>query len=542
MSASLAVSLACADEAAAVGACRVQEDCTERQRCVFLGADERDGTCVQATSTPGFPGPGPFPIDVEFHDELDVLFIVDDSPAIAPRLAQLAGAMAPFVEVLRAVRPAPSLRFAVTTTDAGNPQCATTAERGALRMESCRARLGEFVAEGIDARTACTAGCSLDSLTLRPTPGREGEVAVRPWLEVAPSGDNLPDGVELAEALRCAVPQGVAGCEFTSPLASLEQVIARSEDAGDPAYGFLRETADLLVIVISAGNDCSVAPGHEAIFGDNEVFWGDLQPPDLSPAICWRAGAVCGGPGPVYDNCSPVDRGDDGERTSADAAVLTPTRHFADLLTRQYLLRNSIEIGAEVRLWTVGGVPPDYAEGQAITYADADDPAFQTQHGIGPACSGDAMAAPPAVRLLAASREFGLNAASICEDDWSDAFAQAATVASANLGSQCFGYCVRDADPDTPEIDAVCDFSLYQLGEGSTPVPTCVRQDGEWVSQGGSPRCIIVHTGPDISPRCAAKGSNAEFELRSTEAEPPGSWYLASCWQAWNPTADCPDL
>ncbi|WAS91693.1 hypothetical protein [Nannocystis punicea] len=542
----LSVGLACADEPAAVGACEVAADCPESQTCVFLGANERDGVCITATPTPGFPGPGLLAIDISYF-ELDVLFVVDDSPAIAPRLPQLAGAMTAFAEALGAARPALSLRFGVTTTDAGNPQCATAAERGALRMESCRARLDEFVDDeaGVDAREACTAACSLEALALEPTPERDGELAPRPWLEAGPGWDNLPDGVGLAEALRCAVPQGVTGCEFTSPLASIEQAVARSLDEGDPAYGFVRGAADLLIVVISAGNDCSVAPGHEAIFSDNEVFWGDLQLPELSPGICWRAGVACDGPGPVYEGCGPVDRGDDGMTTTPEQAVLTSAQTFAELLKSWEDERETYKFGAQVRVFSVAGVPPGYAEGQAIGYADADDPGFQTQHGIGPGCS-DEMAAPPPVRLLAAGDEFalaGLPAASICEPDWSEAFTRAAVTMSENLGPACYWRCVHDADPDTHELDPICDVIATNWAEDwSTSIPQCVRVDGGWVSQGGSPRCFVVRADNELDPRCAEQGYNLELELRATEPDPWGTTYVADCWLSSNPIGDCPKL
>ncbi|MFY0534662.1 hypothetical protein [Nannocystis pusilla] len=296
------------------------------------------------------------------------------------------------------------------------------------------------------------------------------------------------------------------------------------------------------MVVISAGNDCSVAPGHEAIFSDNQVFWGDLQLPDLSPAICWRAGVVCDGPGPVYDDCRPNDRGDDGAPSSPEQAVLTSVQHFAEMLQDMQLMRQSFDFEARVRLFSVAGVPP---EGQAIPYADADEPGFQTEHGIGPGCSGT-IAAPPPVRLLAADDVFELEelpAASICEADWSDAFTRAAVAASENLGPSCYPRCVRDWDPETPELDPVCDVGAINFAEDwRIAVPPCVRVDGEWASQAGSPRCYIVRAGDELDPRCAEEGYNLALELWRSEPDPPGTYYQAWCRESPNPYGDCPEL
>jgi hypothetical protein len=156
------------------------------------------------------------------------------------------------------------------------------------------------------------------------------------------------------------------------------------------------------------------------------------------------------------------------------------------------------------------------------------------------------MAGPPPVRLLAASGEFalaGLPAASICEPDWSDAFTRAAVEVSENLGPACYRRCVRDADPDTPQLDAICDVIATNLAEDwSTSVPQCVRVDGEWVSQGGSPRCFVVRTDDELDPRCAEEGYNLEIELRATEPDPRGVTYVADCWLSPNPAGDCPKL
>lgn len=535
-----AFALACGDDPPADG-CLATTDCPESQACVFLDARATSGVCVQpAVAGLGIPGTLNS-TDLYIDNQLDILFVVDNSPAIAPRLPQLTGAMTAFADALLAATPALSLRVGVTTTDAGNPRCAATPERGALRLDTCRAHLDDY----LDAGAACTDACSLESLALQPTPADDGDDKVRPWLEVSPWGDNLPDGVDLAEALRCAVPQGTSGCQFTSPLASFEHAVARTGDDSDPAFAFLRHDADLLVIVISAGNDCSVADGHDAIFDDNPIFWGDLQLPDLTPAICWRAGVTCDGPGPVYTDCLPTNLGDDGLPTAPDDAVLKPAQRFADLLHALQEERQIFDNRARVLVFSVAGVPPDHADGQPIVYADAEDPTFQAQHGIGPGC-GDSIAAPPPIRLLTASAGFtpeDLPAASICRTDWSDSFTRLAGAAVDNLRPSCFPRCAADFDPDTPTLEPSCDFSVINVSEDwATTVPACVLEGDTWVSQGGSPRCVIIRTGGDLDPRCAEEGYNLELEVLSTEPDPPGSQYRASCLLSPNKIKDCPLL
>lgn len=541
------LAFACGDEVPA-GGCLATPDCPEGQVCVYLGARARSGACVEPVVGPGFPGDvGPWPTALDLDNELDVLFVVDDSPAIAPRLPQLAEGVAALAGRLLAASPRPSLRFAVTSTDAGNPRCTSTPDLGALGIESCRARLDAFVdaGSGIDARAACTDACSLTTLALRPSLADDGATEVRPWIEVTPWGSNLPDGVELAEALRCAVPQGIAGCEFTSPLGNLARALARTHDTSDPAYPFLRPGADLLIVVVSAGNDCSLAVGHDAHFVDEEVFWGELQLPDLTPAICWRAGVVCQGPGPVYDGCAPGLLGDDGQPTGPEQAVLTPVQSVGGALEALRDEQQKFNADAQVTLFSVAGVPAGYPEGQPIVYADADDPEFQRRHGIGPGCA-DTFAAPPPVRLLAAGVDVALDgfaAESICRDDWSDSFTRLAAAADEHMRPTCYPKCVLDSDRDTPTLEPMCEFAAVNTFDPwRTSVPVCVREGDAWVAPGGSTRCVVLRSGSELSPECVADGSNLEVEVVLTAADPPGTVYHSACRLSDDKARDCPLL
>ncbi|WP_143140391.1 hypothetical protein [Nannocystis exedens] len=87
----------------------------------------------------------------------------------------------------------------------------------------------------------------------------------------------------------------------------------------------------------------------------------------------------------------------------------------------------------------------------------------------------------------------------------------------------------------------MCDFAADNLFENwRVSVPPCAGVDGEWVPQGGAPRCIVVRTGDALDPRCAEEGSNVELELRTTAPDPPGPVYRAGCWLSPNPHLDCP--
>jgi len=530
--------------------CADRADCPGGQACVFLSAAASRGVCVEPTSQE--PPPGSLADSSLSHlQQLDVLFVIDDGPAIAGRAEQVGAAAAAFVAAVQTTRPRVELRVAVTSTAIEHPLCAAPVDIGALRTMSCRARLAAFTAEidgaTVDARAACTAGCPFEQLTLRPTATtRDTEVRVRPWLESDPWGTgNLPDGVSLTDAVRCAAPQGVAGCRFGGPVEAMRRALERMQTEGDPAYGFLRDTADTLVVMIAAGNDCSLRPGSEEIFIDNPVFWGELTPPDLTPGVCWRAGVMCEGPGPVYPGCEARDLGLDGQPTTQSFSALRSANEAVAALAQVAALKEMYDVSVFVGAHVIGGVPTD---GSPPVFADGDDPAFLREHGIGPGCAGDEMRAPPPVRTLASaaydeSWQEVPRSSSICAADWTASMTALGAAFAATVPPNCYSRCAVDEEPSTPGLQPECEVMRTSLVDPeSTTLPPCeLTGDGLQVPA-GAPACFRIRTDEALDPLCVENGSNVEFELVTAAADPPGIQYLGGCRQSANKAKDCPNL
>lgn len=530
------------------GTCAQSTDCATGQECVSLSADAARGVCVESAEPGWIPGTIA-DISIAREQRLDILFVVDDGPALADRQAQVAAASAALVEAILARRPNATLRVGFTTTSNEHPLC-DAPPGGLLQATSCRERLDGFTASvdgvDLDVRGACTDACGLDSLALRPTTTEfDPEPRVRPWIELDPWGTgNLPDGVGLAEALRCAAPPGIAGCRFASPLEAARLALARADHEEEASFGFVREFSDLLIVVIGAGNDCSLANGAEGIFLDNPVFWGDLMPPDLTPAVCWRAGVRCEGPGPVYADCTATDLDASGQPTTQDQASLTPVESLVQRLDSVRDSKQQYDVDALVALHVVGGLP---ADGTPPVYADASDPAFQREHGIGPGCEQSGMRAPPPVRLLAVAdaTEHGAVPASssVCPDDWTGSMRQLGEAAASHLRPGCFPRCARDQDPSTPALEPRCEVVRSNYLENfRMTLPTCVLQDGAPVAPFDAPACYVLRTGDALSPECAEEGFNVEFEIYSAAPDPPGTDYLAGCELSPIKSKDCPLL
>jgi hypothetical protein len=367
---------------------------------------------------------------VDGPPRIDFLFVIDNSGSMGSSQAALAGGLDALVTNLEAQENL-SYRIGITTTDAGNPYCGTTgAEEGRLQLSSCRSRQGEFIFTGtppVDvSQEACLDICDLEDIPILPTTTETDlGLTARPWIEGGAEGTNL-DGVSVADALRCAMPQGVAGCGFESTLESAYLSLLRSQSAADENYGFMRSDAHLVIIFITDEVDCSNNDDFQSIFlpanqgGDPDVFWEDPAAGSPTSAVCWNAGVSCtGGPG-SYDECHAVNKDVDGNVGVADEqAVMHPVARYRDFLLQIEQVKRETA-NASVFLFGIAGVPVGYPQ-TPIVFQDADDLPEQTDFGIGTSCTNetDQRASPP-LRLLELAETFdnpvSTNMFSICGD------------------------------------------------------------------------------------------------------------------------------
>lgn len=389
--------------------------------------DSGDEPTSGPTTSDGSTGDAPTSGEPPGTHPVDVLFVIDNSGSMAEEQALLAKNIAALVSTER------DLRIGITTTDAGNPRCPhaqTTPERGAMATGSCieAIGLGEFSFNMEDFAYACTDVCDVAAVDIAPTPTAvDPEPAVRPWFERTGGVTNLVDeGLSLVQALQCALPRGVAGCGFESPLESMYRALVRTKDATLPEYGFLRPEADLVVVILTDEVDCSHNPGFEQIFTTDKTFWENPDRPDATSAVCFNAGVQCEGAGPTYSACPAVDYAIGGEITQdPGAAVLWPVSRYTFFLAD---LQASKTGGARVRLLAIAGVPVGFEDGSApLVFADDPDPDQQDLFGVGPGCvlpnpdNPDLpQVARPPVRMLEVGASLGpLEFHSICQDDYS---------------------------------------------------------------------------------------------------------------------------
>jgi hypothetical protein len=298
-------------------------------------------------------------------DEIDILFVIDNSGTMAEEQLNLAANFPLLVQRLQNLTDAegnpvnPSVNIMVTTTDVGHPLCTPFEKpgyrpaRGAPIYEGCNARIDRFT--GLDPNNpvvveeACTTHCPVDIV-----PGD-------PFIHFGISGSNVPND-DIAGALSCIGPQGIDGCGMEAQLEAMLQAInptscwnnpSQEQCQNDPKWsnvkrGFLRDNATLAIVIVTDEVDCSnAAPEGFSYFTNENGFW-ETNPvigiAQATSAVCWNAGVTCSGPNAqgVFTDC-----------TSADNGVLQPVDRYISYL--QWLVQ---EQHKEVVMLGILGVPP----------------------------------------------------------------------------------------------------------------------------------------------------------------------------------------
>jgi hypothetical protein len=489
------------------------------------------------------------------------LLIVVDSASMSEERTKLAQNLARFGELLSAADNPFSIdfRIAITTASVAHPACDGPARNGSLEVESCLTNLDKVVIEesgesaAADRREACLAVCSLDALETLPTTTHLDPVPrARPWFEVGRrdgSHDNLPEGVSLAHALACAGLVGLEGCRFEQPLEAVRRAYQRFSDPGDPAYGFLRQDAVPMILVITDEADCSTA--DPSIFDPEgaRAFWGGEAAP--TSAVCWRAGTSCSGDGPVYGGCEPASYAADGTpaQDPAQAALRPVTELVAELAAVELDLQSRCP-SCELVVAGITGVPGQYEHGQEILYADALDPAWQAEFGIGPGCI-DSGAAPvpqlavPPVRIRDWGEAFGdRDLHSICEQDWSGALSPLLDHIAIGPLPYCFKHCPKDVDPDTSGLQVECIVqtrTCWQIPFEPVDVPECEGDADEPQVPAGSDWCYQAIVDPAaLADACVIAGLPLEFRMHARD-DRVGTCFEATC-QISVEIADCPGM
>jgi hypothetical protein len=397
-------------------------------------------------------------IPVKINRDLDLLFLIDDSPSMGDKQDNLAHNFSDFITALSTIPGGlPNVHIGVVTSDLG-----TKGASDAMPGPSILSRKG-----------SCAGLGKRGNLQL------SGAQVNGPYLSDIQSPDpaasriqNYRDSDKLADVFQQMAHVGATGCGFEQHLEAIKQAL----DPGNTANaGFLRPDAYLAVIIVADEDDCSMA--HSSLLGNDDGTLGSKQ-----SFRCTRFGVVCdeNGATPAAMNqvgpkarCHPNDN----------------SEYLAKVSDYVEFLKGLKSDPRKVIVAGIMGTPEPFA-----TELRKPDDSSAALPALAHACSyvgadGLTEVADPPIRLKFFLDQFPNRStfASICQRDLSGGLQQIAELLKAVIGDPCIEGKLADLDPETPGPQYSCSVSAVTTTGQATPeekiLPACTPDNASATNQ-----------------------------------------------------------
>jgi hypothetical protein len=436
-------------------------------------------------------------IPVNVNRDIDLLFLIDDSPSMADKQTNLANNFPKFIDVLSTIPGGlPNVQIGVVTSDLGT-RSANTGTPGP--------------SVGGTARGSCS-GLGKDGalqLTGVMTNGQPFLADTQPADPLAMRVRNYSGSLTTAFAQMAQV--GSSGCGFEQHLEAIRVALQPSNTAN---AGFLRPDAYLAVIIIADEDDCSLA--------DSALLTGDTS--ILGPQIsfrCTQQGVLCNQGGSTIAAMAQV-----GTKTQChpndDSAYLTKVSEYAKFLKGLKSDPSKVIVAG-----IVGNPDPFATELRTVQGSSSTTKVPQLAH----SCSyvgGDGMTevADPAIRIKFFLDQFpNRNTfATICQQDLRGGLQQIAELLKTVLGDPCIEGQLADVDPKTPGAQYDCAVSAVvnpgQTTQVENVMPNCSTTTAD-------PTKPCWHLDTD-TVKCTA-GSHQLLKIENQDALDKDTHIIANC-------------
>jgi hypothetical protein len=472
-------------------------------------------SCACASRAPDWPGPHhggqtqvSFPAGVPSR-LIDILFVIGNSPSMAPKQAVLAQNFRKMIAVLeRLPGGSPEVHIGVVSSNMG-------AGMGAMGG-NCGAGLGDrgllWGNDPNDLTASVAPGSAAAQDPNNPIVDGCGLLPGARWIEdvARPDGEDGRQrnysGRAIEDVFTClATAVGSNGCEEQHLLQATRVALIPQNSINEANSGFLRSYAYLFIVLVTDQDDCS-ANNYNTLNDDmfNMVTKGD--PGDTTTLRCAARGHLCGGqPIPDYDPVVGYTGTTPFSHTFADCSakekrLLNPNGNPDDPNNVDYVYLPLIDVQEMIDSvnWVKGaaasqkilvsgiiGWPPgpndvnlpatlqtsnQYQIGKDATSLPV---AQQSLWDYMPVCSipdqkstdGNIYKAYGGLRLKKFIDAFGDKGQtfSICNSDFTEAMVQVGEVGGNDdvLWPGCIDAPLIDTDPNTPEIEPDCQV-FYQ--------------------------------------------------------------------------------
>jgi hypothetical protein len=502
---------------------------------------------------------------------IDLVFMIDNSPSMAPKQEKLKAQFPKLIAALKDPRDGtlPDLRIAIIDSDLGTgnayPNGACGPKTLADGTVSAFGDLGRFQMVG-------AAGCGVTSPDAL-------------WLEYK-LGKPVNYAGDIENVFACLAGNlGTVGCGEEHQLQAFELALAEKGIGNDDQQKFLRPNAYLGLVFVSDEDDCSAA-GNDGMFGDKPELRGES-----ASLRCSTRAHTCGGKNltsspPGYptdapfsapfaacaartDDCPNPTDGTESTNTAQPTAC-SPLKGVKRLADEIKALKDDPE---QILVAGIFGWPRPYEDMAQAEYRidmipnpNSADSAHPQIYDYWPVCyDPDHLPADPntydpsaagwgatgGLRLSAFIDEFGPNGLkfSICERDFSNAMSVLGQ-GFVDYRNPCIDYKLVDADPVTAGVQADCrvfyrtpmqdplDANKVVYVEDAASMPRCDPGQSD-DTQTAYPCWKLVI---DMS-KCPVNGELINIVRNPTERSTPlvpGTKVGMQCWTCTDPVPGIP--
>ncbi len=387
-------------------------------------------------------------IPVTVNRDIDILFVIDDSPSMLDKQTNLKNNFPNFINVLNLIEGGlPNVHLGVVSSDLGT--------KGADD-----ATAGPGIGSGPG---SCSGNGKNGNLQTNGSTLVQGNYIV----DVKNSdGTRSPNYTgDLATAFSAIASLGASGCGFEQHIEAAKRAVNNNPSNS----GFVRPTAYLALIFIQDEDDCSMS--HSTLLGSDTNTLGPLQ-----SFRCNRFGHTCSNNG-----SNPTEMNMTGNKGDCEPAA--SSQYLTSIDGYVSFFKQLKTDPANVIVAAIAGPPTPY------------DVELRTPPGGGTAipavahsCSyvggtGQAEVADPSIRLLDLLNQFpNRNTYStICQQDLSGALTQIAQLLRTVIGSPCIEGNLADVDPTTPGDQYDCSVSdvrnFGKANQSEAVLPQCNNAD-----------------------------------------------------------------
>lgn len=441
-------------------------------------------------------------IPITVNRDVDILFLIDDSPSMADKQANLAANFPQFIKVLETIQGGlPNVHIAVVTSDMGTKGAngTTGGSIGTLGQGGCASTGKNGNMQLYSASTDVMGGQFIND-TANPDGSRTKNY----------SGDLS------AVFAKMATGAGAGGCGFEQHLEAVKQALtAGTHPAND---GFLRADAYLAVIIIADEDDCSLQdPG--LLTSNESGALGALQ-----SFRCTQFGILCDDGG-VTDAAMKVVGTKGRCHPNDQSKYLTKVNDYVTFLkglkpadpTKVIvagIMGTTDPFAVEMRP-PPGGTTALPALAHSCTYTGRD---------------GKPEVADPPIRMKTFLDQFPNRStfASICQQDLSGGLQQIGDLLKSVIGDPCIEGKLADTDPVMDGKQVECSVSTVTDPGTPTAMEKLLKQCGTGVE----PPCWELVSDPVACPCSSADCPNTEhFKLKIQGQEMLGTntHVLANC-------------